>query len=322
MNLKYLYVLVSGEADYYFEQLLLSLTSLRHRMPDAFVSLLVDNKTDDSLRNSYVNIHELINEYKVVKLLDELSAKERSRWLKTTMRHHVDGDFLYIDCDTIIVGDLSDITELEFDLAAVLDLHYCINEYPIREWIYENDKILGFVSSMQTQKYINSGVIFCRDTPLNHKFFTEWHKLWLFSMSKNIPLDQPSFNQANYTLGTIIHELDGIWNCQLGEVTMLQYISNAKIVHYFASNCKYAHPYLFADVAVYQSIKEKGCVPQELQEKLHHPVTFDAVKHLIFHVNSIDKFMFRNIKNREGIGLRFILKCFWARLLRDLGVRD
>ena len=40
----YVYVLVSGKNDLYYEQALMSTYSLRNLMPDASVVLLVDNK--------------------------------------------------------------------------------------------------------------------------------------------------------------------------------------------------------------------------------------------------------------------------------------
>jgi len=50
---KFLYILVSNEKDIYYEQTLVSVLSLRHYNPDAFVTLLVDDKTDKTLKDKY-----------------------------------------------------------------------------------------------------------------------------------------------------------------------------------------------------------------------------------------------------------------------------
>lgn len=43
--MKFLYVLVSNERDIYYEQTYVSILSLKHFNPTAFVHLLVDNLT-------------------------------------------------------------------------------------------------------------------------------------------------------------------------------------------------------------------------------------------------------------------------------------
>ena len=70
---KFLYILVSKESDIYYEQTLVSILSLRHYNPDAFVTLLVDDKTDANLMGFRAEIKTLINEYKVATCLKGIS---------------------------------------------------------------------------------------------------------------------------------------------------------------------------------------------------------------------------------------------------------
>ena len=47
----YVYVLVSGSDDLYYEQALMSVTTLRMHMPHANVIVLVDDKTEQSFQD-------------------------------------------------------------------------------------------------------------------------------------------------------------------------------------------------------------------------------------------------------------------------------
>ncbi|MDR1216922.1 MAG: hypothetical protein LBK25_09585 [Treponema sp.] len=143
-----------------------------------------------------------------------------------------------------------------------------IENHPCKKKFYSWDKALGF-SSSKTNKHFNSGVLFCRDTPLAYDFFEEWHRLWLLSVSRSVNFDQPSFNQASLNMNNIITELEGAWNCQI-EYNGLQYLNNAKIIHYFSSN-KQEKSYLLANAFILQSIKQTGKIHQDIKDKLKNP---------------------------------------------------
>jgi len=268
--IKYLYVLTSDETDYYLEQALMSITSLKMRMSDAFVSLLIDDITEKTLTDKRRNILDIINELKIVKIDSQFNKKARSRWLKTSMRRHIKGDFLYIDCDTVICDDLTDIENPSIILGAVLDRHILIQESRKKKFFQNNDKILGFNASFVSDKHFNSGVIFCRDNPICHSFFDEWHKLWIMGISKKIFIDQPSFNQANINFNKIITEMDGIWNCTIyfGGIVFLV---NAKIIHYFAT--VHNDSYILADYSILRYIKKICIIDDNIKKYLLHPKT-------------------------------------------------
>jgi len=265
--LKYVYGLVSDETDYYLEQALMSITSLKIRMPDAFISLVIDDITDKTLIGKRKNVLGFVNELKVVNIALQFNKKIRSRWLKTSIRKHIDGNFIFIDCDTVICDDLSHIGNLDCDLGAVLDCHI-LRHGSDAKIIQGNDKILGFSASFVSDKHFNSGVIFCRDTSICHKFFDEWHGLWLSRMKSNIFIDQPSFNQANLNLNNIITEIDGIWNCQISKGGIV-FLCDAKIIHYFTS-LPGKNPYLLADFSLLHKISEIG-IDEEIIKYLSHP---------------------------------------------------
>jgi hypothetical protein len=231
--MKYLYCLISSTDDIYYEQAFISITSLKMRNPNAFVSLLTDKETIGSIQNRKADIRKIVDEIVIENFESGISKVKRSRILKTAMRNRIDGDFLYIDCDTIICEDLSEAEKFEFDFGAVLDGHALL---PLNMQMFGIVKLLKItLNDMDFYSYpyyFNSGLLFVRDTKFNRDFFERWNENYLLSCQKGVPIDQPSLALANYQLDFPIKELDGKWNVQVWNGA--NYLHNAKIMHYYA----------------------------------------------------------------------------------------
>jgi hypothetical protein len=281
--MKYVYVLVSDEKDLYLEQCQFSLYSLRNKMPNAVVMVLTDVNTAARINNNQ-SIASLIDELKIIETPKGLTKKEGSRWLKTSMRKYTGGDFLYIDCDTIILDELQAVSELDICIGAVLDNHLLLKErfknlYERRLLRYR-DKRAGFVSSSRVDKFFNGGLVFSRDNRDSHAFFDEWHKLWILSNSRKISDDQPAFNQANYALGGPITEIDGIWNCQIHYGGM-PFFEGAKILHYFIDP-RWEKPLYIIGDQFFKKLRENAYSKKELDDILFHIKSyFSSYTHLI-----------------------------------------
>jgi len=269
---QYLYTLTSSTNDIYYEQFLLSAMSLKLLMPDAQVILLCDTKTKETLTGNRREYEKLVTETFTVDAPPEMPQIEVSRWVRTSMRRLVPGDFLFLDGDTIVTDDLSAIANAGIKFGACLDKHSLINRHAKSRNIIELDKKLGFNSHLSNRHY-NGGVLYCADTPETHKFFDRWHKLWLFSKSKNIQRDQPSLNMAIYENPSLFTELDGIWNCQIA-FNGLPYLANSKIIHYFATDFIFnSSPFILASEHIFKEIKEAGVIPEKTLELLKNPRT-------------------------------------------------
>jgi len=273
--MKYLYILVSDNTDYYLEQALLSITSLKIQMPNAFVTLLVDDITETNLVNERAEIKKIVNEFKSIKIETQFNKKARSRWLKTSMRQHISDNFLYIDNDTIIADDLSSVENFNIDLGGVLDEHMYLSEFealrPVRmHEIKEMFKRRKFNMEFDFKIYFNGGVFFTRDNQKSCDFFSEWHRLWLHCFNLNELTDQPSLNQSNYNLGNIISELDGTWNCQILDDGAIRFLSDAKIIHYFATQPA-RKTYLPANNEFFKIIHETGKISSNITDMLQTP---------------------------------------------------
>jgi lipopolysaccharide biosynthesis glycosyltransferase len=244
-------------------------------MPNAFISLLLDHDTEAALTGNRKNILDQVNELKSIKIDNRFNKKSCSRWLKTSMRQHIAGDFLYLDSDTIITDDLSPLDALEINLGAVLNEHTYLSSLAAYNPVYLNemqtlDKKLKFTSTFNSNAYFNGGLLLSKDCEKGHAFFNEWHRLWLHCFDKGSVTDQQSYNQANYNLGNVINELDGKWNCQIMSDGGIKYLHEAKIIHYFADR-KEKNAFLLANDEILAGIKETGIISSEIIELLANP---------------------------------------------------
>ena len=266
MKTKIIYVLVSNENDCYLEQALVSIYSLRLYNPDANLLLLVDEETSRTLENG---IRKLILNYVsklvIVDVPFHYSKQQKSRYIKTSLRSQVIGDFLFIDCDTIINEELKDIDNLSCEIAAVPDCHLSIKYSWMKTNIKKWSSVLGWKYS-ENDFYFNSGVLFVKDTDDTHQFYEYWHSLWRKNVLKGINYDQPSLAKANELMGCKICKLDDIWNCQIN-ANGLPFLSKAKIIHYFASGmgAKSYVPYKFLDKKIFCRIKYEGFLSDEIK---------------------------------------------------------
>lgn len=269
MNTKIIYVVISSEDDNYFEQVWASAWSLKHHNPTAYVVVLTDEATKSSIDSpSRSNSLQCIDEIRTIELEGLYTNKEKSRWIKTNMRNLVEGDFLFIDADTIITGDLSDIGNWTCSIGAVLDSH-CHSKY-ISDGIAFQDMYINRLYRLFGVEYngedvFNSGVLYVKDDELAHHFFEIWHKNWQHSNSHGIYLDQLPMLKTNIELGEIIKEIPGEYNCQVR--FSIQYLTRAKILHTFASQ-SHSDISIILGNEVYNEIKHNHCITDHIKDVL------------------------------------------------------
>lgn len=273
----YVYVLVSGENDLYYEQALMSAFSLRNIMPEANIALLVDNKTENSINSSVLNRSEIkkyVSRIISVPFEEKVSNTERSRLIKTSIPEYIDDDFLYIDCDTIISADLSEIENIPYNTAGILDGHVMLDEHIHKKYFLERDKKLGFHGTEAAGCNINGGVIFARKSEETKNLFKAWNEAWKFSAYKKHDFhDQSALNEANYRTGLKMKLLDGSWNCQPSHGG-LAFLENAKIIHYYSSEFSgknYIPYYKLADKNLQNRIKKEGKIPDDVKKMIASP---------------------------------------------------
>lgn len=289
--MKYVYVLTSTPKDLYYEQALMSAFSLRNKMPDAQIIFLVDNKTKESFtkENKRDALGKYVSNVISVDFDDDVPNVDRSRLIKTSIPEYVDGSFLYIDCDTIICDDLSEIEKVDAVTGGVLDGHCFLSEHIHQKYFLSRDKKLGFHGTKAAGYNINGGLILGKAETDEEKnqtkmLFKKWNELWKYSAyEKHDKHDQSALNEANYQTGLKMTLLDGKWNCQPSHGG-LAFLKDAKIIHYYSSEFSgknYIPYYKLADKKILEQIKEAGDIPEEIKKMILEPkFQFNSV-HLI-----------------------------------------
>lgn len=320
MTTKILYVLVCSPGDYYLEQTYISAFSARLHNPHLNVELLTDKATADSFGEWGTfgeEFKSLFTRICTVDLDPSLSALKRSRILKTGMRNYVEGDFLYVDSDTL-VGPMEDrLDTLPYTLAACADTHCAFPDHPHRmATIHLCEKIGHDVSSEPV--YFNGGVMLVRDTPENVQFFSSWQRVYLEGCEKGIFQDQPSLSLVNLCCGRPIAQLDGFWNCQIQHG--VRFLKDALVVHYVCTNVGTGPQdslFLLNNRAVLQRIRQKGGMTEEVQEVVEDPFKGFASLTQVFAGEDVYLFQTRrykwlrkNFQRGRGSVLEFILKCW------------
>ncbi len=268
MKTKVLYVLVSNQEDVFLEQTYISIYSLRKHNPSVHVTILIDDVTDESLCGVRANILKLIDEKVVVNLDRKLTNKYKSRVLKTNMRNYVDGDFLYIDSDTIILSDLSEADTINESIAAVFELNRSIKDNPGWKSAAEPlERIGGHLD--EKDDYYNSGIILAKDNEMIRDFFQSWYSTWIEGTKVNVFFDQPALGVVNQKYGNIIKQLSNDWNCQ-GRYGV-RFYRTAKIFHYLF-DATFDHPLM--NKSLFQGLKDKGEISEELEGIIKNPFLY------------------------------------------------
>ena len=232
------YVVTDNEKLTYYNELVISLASLRKHGNDCPVVILTDKSTAAEIRKQkYDDLGELKAELRVIDAPASYSQKENSRFIKTSMREYVSGDFLFIDTDTVIAeplnlcynGELALALDYNTDLKGrqeIDDLHNLI----------QKNKLSGYTLDV-AWPYYNSGCIWAEDTAKVHAFFHQWHEEWKRCRDLGVVVDQPALNYVNRVMEGLIQELDGVYNVQISSrVTPINLLHKAKIIHYYNGN--------------------------------------------------------------------------------------
>lgn len=259
MKTKIVYILVSDNTDVYLEQALISVYSLRKYNPDTFVELVVDKETNATLINGRAQIKNYVTTINQVNVPDSLTKKQRSRYIKTSLRELVKGDYFCIDTDTVIVGDLSIVDSIQSDIAMCYDAN---SPFPVGSsnsfgdrYINKYTQKVGWESLKGCYHY-NSGVVYAKDCARTRKLYEKWHENWQVCLNNNIFVDEPALTRANKEIGGFIERLDDTLNWQV-QRHGCNIPVESKILHYFASDRNYS-AFIFAQKGFQLQIKENG----------------------------------------------------------------
>lgn len=232
MKTKIVYVVASVDEDVYMEQAIVSAWSVRHYNPDCRIEMVCDQDTYTTcmfgIRAQY---RSLFDEIHVREFKSDQCMKERSRWMKTTLREIIKGDYLYLDTDTVVCADLSYIDDFGFDLGMVLDCNCEFSHTLVYDWVVPTMQRIYGMDVSKERIYYNSGVAFVRDSQLAREFYKYWNEQWVYSLRQfGIMQDQQPLLKTNHDMGYVVTEMSGDLNCLV--VESIQYLHTAHIVHF------------------------------------------------------------------------------------------
>ena len=322
MKTQLVYVLVANEQNLYLEEMWVSLFSLRNLSPTSpgsegeetgyNVIVLVDESTNEYMKR-FPALLSLIDEVRVVPTPEGYNAKQRSRQIKTTVREVIEGDYLFVDTDTVICKPLNVIASVAGDfIAAVPDGHL-----PLSECLFPSTGEVKriFDEDCSDAKYwFNSGVMFVRDTPEAHAFYKRWNENWTYScFEKGNSQDQPALLKTDKEFGYVIQELPGIYNAQVA--LSLKYFADAVILHWwhmdFIENQDYS-PYF--SLKIYRDLKAVGEITPEIADMILNakqsfvsPSMPVGKEHILFLFSPAGK-IFNRIYNEGGAASWLMLK--------------
>lgn len=282
MVTKLVYVLTCSPEKHYIEQALIAVFSARHWNPDAYIVLLVDDKTDALLVGKRSELLDYVSEKIVVPFADAtLSPMYRSRWIKTSVRQLIQGRYLFIDCDTIVTSALDSIDQMKMEVGAIPDALLPVKEYSKSMFapIDKRAKIVGYDLNKE-EYHFNSGVMLVGESEQSYKLYELWHSYWLYYVGVRLMVDQPTLARANVEMNHIIQPIDVRYNCIV--YTQNAFSREARILHISS----YRNPsFIFSD-KVLKYIRENGLKNEWLKSTILNPCsTFLPFDYDVLHSN-------------------------------------
>lgn len=328
MKTKIVYSIVSGPKDFYLEELLISIYSLRYYNPTAEILVVTDFKTYESFINERRKIFDYATKIVPIETPPSFSNMQKSRFLKTNLRNLIEGDYLFIDCDTIICSNLSSVDEFDCKIGAVLDYYGAPYTGDRADWDKEKCNIMGWTECVSVKRY-NSGVLYVKDTEETHSFYDKWYSHWQECKERGINIDQLSLRKTLSEM-PIVSDIRNTLHVQptnRDNGIDWNLILHAEIVHLYDLKCA---PY-YKDWNVYRLMKQQGDILDEvkriIEENPKYPIfysLYDEIKEyrLLYRIKETSAYELWSNYNKVFSILDLFLKLIWALIRRIVPSKD
>jgi hypothetical protein len=227
-RLQVCYVLVSQGWDRHAQMMWLSAQSLRLHEPNAWITLITDPESRLHLEQSAGQLLGAVDQVVTAESTLE-NPQLRAFHIKTLMRRCVEGDFLYLDGDTLVVNRIAGALDVDAAVAAAVDFNFDHQFFPRQ--LREPYTRLGWTYPLPY--YFNSGVVVMRDSAEAHEFSHEWTRRWLLLLKEGVPGDQDAFVTALFAMPIKWALLPKAFNAIV--VKRNYRFREAKILHFFGS---------------------------------------------------------------------------------------
>jgi hypothetical protein len=225
------FVLAADGWNRYASMACVAAASVRRWLPECRVLLLCDELTAARLDGHRTRLAAHFDEVVSIPVPVE-SGKDRSRYLKTTMRRWLRGDFAYLDVDVLALDSVAPLFRVAAPVGLTVEGNASPSEvrrFPRVAALYER---LGW--GPVPQPYFNGGMMWVRDDAAASAFFERWHACWQITRAAGSTDDQPSLNRAVVEAGLEVEVLSPEWNAMV--LFAPSRWRGCRIAHFFASN--------------------------------------------------------------------------------------
>ncbi|HRE82913.1 MAG TPA: hypothetical protein PLN52_17840 [Opitutaceae bacterium] len=211
----------------------LSVGSLRRIHPEVRTTLIADEPSARAVeRSPHGFINGLQAEMCVCKAPPGLTPVTHSRFLKTNLRNQLEGPFLYLDSDTLVVQPITPVFAAT-QFSASLDRHWRAPSPGFPHWVLPLYRSARW-STSRRYPYFNSGVTFWPETREARVLGERWHSYWHESLRLGQYRDQPALNAAVRSVPfSWFNRLPCSYNAMIDADPRLA--RSAHIVHFFSS---------------------------------------------------------------------------------------
>lgn len=224
------FAITSSGNDFYSVMTRLAVTSLRVSNPDLCLMIVCDHESDKLMRLADDPLIGDVDEWLMVETPPG-EAGFRNRYVKTKLRSLIDGPFLFLDSDIFVRCNLSEIFELDCDIAGACN--HSLRTFDEQVWSGDRATLATMGWEVGKEVYLNGGVLFYNDTIVARRFADEWHQRWLESSDiHSYYRDQPALNSALYEIKPKLTVLQNSLNAQIRMSPAVSY--NAKVWHYYS----------------------------------------------------------------------------------------
>jgi hypothetical protein len=231
------YIVNGNGRDNHTHMAYVSARFLRAQHPEARVTCLTDHDSAEAIRGCRHPLLSLVDSVVEVEA-PEPDLSRKNRWIGTRMRNVLEGDFLYLDSDTICVARLDSLFELlkleSFDIALTRDLNRrtsILSRRLGRRSMWGKLHAMGWTTPRLG--YFNKGVALFRDNSVTRSLALRWQDLWKASCATGRHFDQPALNQAIVESQARLRVLPAAYNAQVKYAPLT--VFGAKILHLFSS---------------------------------------------------------------------------------------
>lgn len=235
---------------HYADLLAISALCVKRLHPAARITVLTDDESRQNVAGALRSLSRIEPNIRSVGRFDG-SPRLRSRFVKTQCRNVIRGDFLYLDCDTVAVGDLGDLFRCGGPLGAAIDRNCVDPDGGFPAWVIPDFERLGW--KHPTRFYLNGGVVFWKECPEARELGRLWHENWLkYTTTVDNPADQPAFNHSLSALNIEPKIIDDAFNARVG--ISAEFARGARLYHLLSGDERANGTFIDTLLAQYRAI--------------------------------------------------------------------